>query len=121
MRVDIREVNQEVIVVDLDGALVAGVGDEVLRETMDELAGSEWARIVLNLGGVTRIDSAGIGELVAGIRKAEKFGCAVHLIKPVERVSNVLKLSQILPLFSIYETEKEAIEKFSDEADAPAT
>jgi len=120
MRVDIREVKQDVIVVDLDGALVAGVGDEVLRETMNELATSEWERILLNLSGVTRIDSAGIGELVAGIRMAQGLGCTVKLLKPEGRVASVLKLSQILPLYEIYDSEDAAIESFATNGEAPA-
>lgn len=119
MRVDVRQKDQ-VIIVDLEGLLVAGTGDEVLREIFDELVGSKWDKIVLNLSEVTRVDSAGVGELVASIKMAERFGSKVKLINLGDAVRHILELSQILPLIEVYDSEEEAIEAFDADESPPA-
>lgn len=108
MLVDIRQVDS-VIVVDLSGALNAGVGEELLRDVMNELIAANWKKILLNLSDVPRIDSAGIGELVASIRLAERFGTVVRLVHVKGRVRDVLEIGQILPLLDVYESEEAAL------------
>ena len=101
MRVDAREAG-EVILVDLDGRLVSGTGDEVLQKVMNQVLADRWGKIVLNLSKVTRIDSAGIGELVASIKLAKRFDSSVKLLNVRGQVRDILELSQILPLLEVY-------------------
>lgn len=108
MEVDVRKV-ENVIIVDLQGRMVAGVGEKLLRSVMDQLVAEGYSRILLNLSGVSWIDSSGIGELVAGIRMANRFGVTVKLLRIGDRVKHVLSISQILPLLDVYEDEAEAI------------
>ena len=114
MHVDVREA-EDAIIVDLQGRLVAGTGDEILREVMNELIAARWKKIVLNVSEVTKIDSSGIGELVSGIKLAKRFGSSVKLINLRDPVLTVLKLSQILPHLDIHHDEAEAIEAFTNE------
>ena len=108
MQVDIRDAD-DVIIVDLKGRLVAGMGNQMLREVMDELVAKGWKMILLNLSGVSWIDSAGIGELVASIKMAKRFGISVKLLRIGDRVRHVLSISQILPLLDVFEDEEEAL------------
>jgi len=112
MRVNVREVN-DVIVVELDGRLVAGVGDEMLREVVNELLAGSWKKILLDLTQVPRIDSAGVGELVAGVHLAERFEARIKLVLTGGKVSQVLRLSRILPLLEVFEDEQEALASFA--------
>lgn len=114
MEVDIRKVGK-VLVVDLAGRLVAGTGAEVLKEVFNEILGAGWSRIVLNLSGITKIDSAGIGELVAGVRFAGRFEAAVKLLHVKGQVREILALSQLLPVLDVYYSEEEAVEAFGPE------
>ncbi len=111
MRVDVRQA-EDVIIVDLNGRLVSGTGDQLLREVMNEVLAQSWTKIVLNLSEVNKIDSAGIGELVASIKMAERFGSKVKLLHVRGQIRDILELSQILPLLEIYESEPSAIEAF---------
>ena len=118
MHVEVRNL-EDVILVDMEGRLVAGVGDQMLRDVMNELIAEGWQKILLNLSGVSWIDSSGIGELVAGIRLAKRFNCSVKLLRAGDRVRHVLSLSQLLPLLEIYETEQEALDRFRGESPTP--
>jgi anti-sigma B factor antagonist len=121
MEVQTRE-HENVVILDLTGPLVAGVGDRILRQSMNELVVEGWEKILLNLSKVSRIDSTGIGELVASIKMAKRFGSTVRLVEISQQVRHILDLSRILPLLDFYEDEEEALKWSSEKAaedDAP--
>ena len=111
MHVEIRKTDG-VVVVDLKGKLTAGLGDQILRETIDELLAEEWKKILLNLSEVSFMDSAGLGELVAGLRTAKRFGATLKLLNTNERVHSTLYMSRLLPIFELYQDEREALDHF---------
>jgi anti-sigma B factor antagonist len=111
MKVDVRHVD-DVIIVDLEGRLVMGVGDELLRDVMNELVAEDWKKILLNLRRVTIIDSSGIGEVVSGWKLARRFGASVKLLRPAPQVERSLTLTQLLPLLEVFDNESEAVASF---------
>ena len=112
MKVDVRQA-ENVIIVDLDADLVAGVGDELLSQVMNELLAEDWKKILLNLSKVSKIDSCGIGEIVAGIKLAARFGSVVKLVNVGEKVRDVFDLTRILPLLDIHDNEAQALKAFA--------
>jgi anti-sigma B factor antagonist len=112
MKVDVRHVD-DVIIVDLEGRLVMGVGDELLRDVMNELIAEDWKKILLNLRKVTIIDSSGIGEVVSSWKLARRFGASVKLLRPAPQVQRTLRLTQLLPLLEVFEKESDAVASFS--------
>ena len=113
MELTTREID-DVIIVDMSGPLVAGVGDRLLRQSMNELVVEGATKILLNLSEVTRIDSTGVGELVASIKLAKRFGSSVKLVKIGTKVKHILNLSRILPLLDFCEDEEEALQEFAE-------
>ncbi|MCW8985574.1 MAG: STAS domain-containing protein, partial [Thermoanaerobaculales bacterium] len=111
MKVDVRHVD-DVIIVDLEGRLVMGVGDELLRDVMNELIAEDWKKILLNLRKVTIIDSSGIGEVVSSWKLGRRFGASVKLLRPAPQIQRTLKLTQLLPLLEVFEEEAEGIASF---------
>lgn len=111
MHVEMRKTGA-VVVVDLKGKLTAGLGDQILRETIDELLAENWKGILLNLSEVSFMDSAGVGELVAGLRTAKRFGAELKLLNASERVHSTLYIARLLPIFEIYKSEAEALGRF---------
>jgi anti-sigma B factor antagonist len=111
MRVEVRHAG-DVVIVDFRGDLVADDGDTLLREVINELVAEGWLKIVLNLARVERLDSSGVGELVAGWKLAHEFGAEIKLLRPGDRVKRTLHLSQILPLLEVHEDEAGALASF---------
>jgi anti-anti-sigma factor len=112
MHVEVRK-SGDVVIVDLAGKLTAGLGDELLRDTVDELLQENWKKILLNLSGVSFMDSAGVGELVAGLRKAKRQGADLKLLNAGEKVQSTLYIARLLPVFELYQDESEALARFS--------
>lgn len=112
MHVDIRR-NGDIVIVDLKGKLTAGLGDQILRETVDALLAENWKKILVNLSETTFVDSAGVGELVAGLRTARRLGAELKLLSVSERVRSTLYISRLLPIFDVFGSEDEAVARFA--------
>jgi anti-sigma B factor antagonist len=118
MNVKVRKAG-DVVIVDLDGRLVAGIGDELLRDVVNELLAEGWKKILVNLSTVTAVDSAGVGELVSSLKTSRHLGASLKIFSLHDRVRKPLHMSQILPLFEVYEDEKAAVGSFLLAGDAP--
>ncbi len=112
MHVEIRKTD-DVVIVDLKGKLTAGLGDQILHDTIDELLGENWRKILLNLSEVSFIDSAGVGELVAGLRTAKRLGASLKILNTNEKVHSTLFIARLLPIFEIFQDEREALKTFN--------
>ncbi len=112
MRAGVRHAD-DVVIVDFRGDLVAEDGEDVLREVVNELLSEGWRKILINLAKVKRMDSTGVGELVASWKLAAEFGASVKLLRPGDRVKYTLHLSQILPLLEVFEDEPAAVRSFA--------
>ncbi len=111
MHIEVRQ-NQDVMILDLKGRLTAGLGDQILRDAVDELLAENRKKILLNLSEVAFLDSAGVGELVAGLKTARRFGAELKLLNVGERVYSTLDMTRLLPTFETYDDEAEAVRSF---------
>ena len=110
-----REVDG-VSVVALSGRIVLGEESSSLRERVKSLLAAGKKRIVLTMSNVTYIDSAGLGMLVAAHVSAKHEGAAVHLSNLGAKFHDVLQLTRLLTVFSVYDSEAEAIRSFGPAA-----
>ena len=113
MHLEVRHAD-DVVILDLSGKLTAGFGDELLHEALDELLVEGWKKIVVNMSAVSFMDSAGLGELVAGLKKARQGGAEMKVVAGEGRVRSTLSLSRLLPLFEVFDSEEEAVRRFAD-------
>jgi anti-sigma B factor antagonist len=107
---------KDVTVVDFRGRLAIGVGDSVLPQIIGEILDSGGKKILLNLSEMDYIDSNGLGELVQAFRDSQRRGASLRLLKPQDRVTKTLRLTNLLPMFQVYESEDEAMKAFEAKA-----
>jgi anti-sigma B factor antagonist len=109
-----------VVVLDLNGRLVLGDGDRLLKDKVNSLVFQGQKRIVLNLGDVSYMDSAGLGELVGVHASVTKAGGRVKIVNLTKRVSDLLTITKVLTVFDVDDSEAEAIRSLeSDENQTP--
>jgi anti-sigma B factor antagonist len=65
--------------------------------------------VILDLKGVTSIDSAGLGEMVSLHMWARGHGCALKVTGLSSRIRHLLELTNLTSVFEIYATEEEAL------------
>ena len=102
---------QGILVVNCDGRIVFGEESALLRDTAKKLL-TQSNQLVLNLGGVTYIDSGGLGTLVALYTTAHNAGGAIKLSNLTPRVGDLLQVTKLLTIFEVFETEEEAVQSF---------
>lgn len=112
MNIEVRK-SDDVVIVDFKGRLAVGVGDEVLPHVISELLDEGHKKILLNLSDMDYIDSNGLGELVQSLKTSKRYGASLRLLKPQDRVAKTLRLTNLLPMFSVYESESDALKAFA--------
>jgi anti-sigma B factor antagonist len=111
IKTKIREVG-DVRIVDLSGRITLGDGTKALRETVQGLLAEGQKRILLNMGEVAYIDSAGIGELVASLLSARNRGGELKLLKLTRKVHDAVQITKLYTVFEISDDEGAAIRSF---------
>ncbi|HVB98742.1 MAG TPA: STAS domain-containing protein [Candidatus Dormibacteraeota bacterium] len=101
-----------VSVLDLEGRIVLGDESSALREQVKTMLGQDRSKIVLNMGQVSYIDSAGLGALVAAYTSAKNSGASLKLINLGSKFREVLQVTKLLTVFEVYDTEQAAIASF---------
>jgi anti-sigma B factor antagonist len=99
-------------VLDLNGKLVLGDGSGLLKDKVHSLVYQGSKQIVLNLSGVSYMDSAGLGELIASHTTATREGGKIRIANLTKRVSDLLSIAKVLTVFDVYDTEEEALKSF---------
>ena len=107
-----------VTVLDLEGKMVLGDGDTLLKDKIHSLVFQERKNIVLNLGRVSYVDSSGLGALVASYVTAKNNGGQVKLLNLTGRIQDLLAIAKLLTVFEVFDNEAEAVAGFSTQASA---
>lgn len=112
MRVDVRQ-REGVTILDLKGKITIGVGDVALREAVQEAMKAGAKNLLINLAGVSTIDSSGVGELVSAYTTVTNRGGKLRLEKLPPKVADILQITQLITVFDVFDDEDEAIRSFS--------
>jgi anti-sigma B factor antagonist len=102
----------DVTILDLSGSVRIGEGSIALRDAIRELAGEGKKKLLLNLAGVSYVDSSGIGELIANYTTVSRQGGQLKLLNLTDRIQNLLVITKLLTVFDVYENESEALKSF---------
>jgi len=110
LRISTRTIDG-VLIVDCNGRIVFGEESANLRDTVKKLI-NENKNIVLNLSGVSYIDSGGLGTLVALYTSAQTNGGKIKLASLTPRVGDLLQVTKLVTIFEVYDNEEQAVQSF---------
>jgi len=111
MTIEQRNVGS-VVVLDLNGQLVLGQGSGLLKDKVHSVMFQGHKQVLLNLGGVSYMDSAGLGELIATQTSVTRQGGQVKVANLTKRVSDLLTIAKVLTVFDVYDSEDGALKAF---------
>lgn len=106
--------NDLITILDLEGNIRLGEGSSELHERLRLLAEKKAKKILLNMAGVSHIDSSGLGELVSGYTTIHKAGGELKLFQLSSRVHELMTMTKLLTVFDVYDNEAEAISSFAE-------
>ncbi|HTA46440.1 MAG TPA: STAS domain-containing protein [Bryobacteraceae bacterium] len=102
----------DVTVISAIGRITLGPGSGALRDTLQQVSAAGNPKIVINLSGVSAMDSAGLGELVSGFTTARSRGGVLKLAALPKRVEELLRMTGIYRIFEVHHDEARAIRSF---------
>ena len=111
MNISQRDKN-DITILDINGKITIGVGDVAVRDAVQTALASGSKKLLLNLKGVSTIDSAGVGELVSAYTTVTNRGGDLKLVNLPSKVSDILQITQLITVFEVHDDEDEAIESF---------
>ena len=100
-----------VIVVHVRGAIFFDEDSTFLRVQVKHLL-EKSRQIVLDLGNVTRIDSSGLGTLVALFVSARKVGGDIKLANLGNHIKEALRITRLVTVFDIFDKTEDAVASF---------
>jgi anti-sigma B factor antagonist len=99
-------------IISLSGKITIGAGDSQLRDVISNAMSSGHNKILLDMSGVTTIDSSGIGELVGSYTTVTNRGGKLKLLHLPAKLNELLHVTQLITVFEVYENEQEALKSF---------
>src|SRR5215510_10398394 len=108
-----ERVVEGVSVLDLSGKIVLGEGDMQIKERIKDLLADGQRRILLNLGDVSYIDSAGLGAMISSYTTTKREGGQLKLVSLTKRVQDLLTITKLITVFDTYDAESEAFASYS--------
>ncbi|HMJ39331.1 MAG TPA: STAS domain-containing protein [Verrucomicrobiae bacterium] len=111
LEVQSRQVDNGVTVVAPTGRLdVAGA--PALKDAISEAVKSGQPRVVLDMEGVSFVDSTGLGSVIAALKQIRSSQGDLRLAAPNQQVRVVLELTTLDRVFPYYSTVEEALTGF---------
>jgi anti-sigma B factor antagonist len=111
VKVSTRQVG-DVAIADVAGKLTLGEASSMMREALRGLVSQGHKKILVNLSGVTYLDSSGIGELVAGYTTVSGAGGKLKLVNLGSKVQNPLQTTKLYTVFDVYDNETDGVKSF---------
>jgi anti-sigma B factor antagonist len=109
-----------VYVIRCSGRIVAGEEVGALEGAIQRGL-QEFRRVVIDLGGVIRVDSSGIGLLVRCLSHTRNRGGDLRLSAIPPGVADLLRATKLTTVFKVHDSEDEAILSFLKEPAAAGT
>jgi anti-sigma B factor antagonist len=107
-KVTIRHV-EGFTVLEVGGRITLGEGGVTLRDAIQGALKTGAKTLILDLGGVDYMDSAGLGELTGAYTSAKNKGCDLKLTHLTKKIDGLMQITKLATIFDIYTDEKEAL------------
>jgi anti-sigma B factor antagonist len=103
----------DVVILILTGQMLLDDGDLAFGKRIRDLVERGFAKVVLDLGGVTYIDSSGVGMLVAKLKTLKEKGGDMRLLHLNRRAESLLGMLKLLVVFETFQDEAAAVRSFA--------
>jgi anti-sigma B factor antagonist len=102
----------DIAIIDLQGNIMSEDGDLELRAAVASVLESGVKKVILNMGEVPYLDSAGLSEVVRSFVAINKRGGRMALIDLTRKVNDLLTVAKLLTIFETFESEADAVRSF---------
>ena len=108
-----QRVTGDVTIVTINGDITLNKGgDVILKDKINSLLQQGTKKILLDLGGVSYVDSAGLGQLVQVRTTATNGGGILKLVNVTKRLKDLLVVTKLVTVFDSHDSEAAAVASF---------
>jgi anti-sigma B factor antagonist len=119
MQIEERSVG-DIVVLAVSGEMMLDQGGRfLLKDKVRSLIGQGQRRLLLDLKHVSRVDSAGLGELVQASYVTSKDAGSLKLVNLPDNLKELLRSTRLNCVFDIYDNAETAIASFSSSSLQP--
>jgi anti-sigma B factor antagonist len=111
LHIDERRLNDVTLLV-LTGQIVLDDGDLVFRQRIHDLVDRGEMKILVDLAGVTYIDSSGVGMMAAKLKTVREKGGDIRLVRLNSRGHRLFSVAKLYTAFEILNDEAMALQSF---------
>jgi anti-sigma B factor antagonist len=98
---------------DISGHVTLNDGADQIRDKVKSVLQEGKRHILVNLAGVSYMDSAGLGELVQAYSTVSKQGGSLKLVSPTKRLKDLLVITKLTTVFDSFDDEAAAVASFA--------
>ena len=88
-------------------------GDALLKDKVQSLLHQGQKQLLVDLEGVSYVDSAGLGEMVQAYATTKNSGGALKLVNVTKRLRDLLVVTKLLTVFDTFDDEASALASFT--------
>ena len=103
------EMHGDVGILSLQGKLMGAPETENLHDQVRSLLGQGVKKVVLDMGGVTWLNSMGVSSIMRSYTSVINSGGQLSLANLSEKVQNLFFITQLIRVFKVYNSVEEAI------------
>jgi anti-sigma B factor antagonist len=111
-----KEIIPGIVVLELTGRITMGPDCWQIEKEVGQLLSQNQKHIILDLSGISIVDSTGIGQIVRCLSKLKNSGGSLRLAGLKGMVEGVFKMTRVDQAIGIYSTVVEAAASHSAEA-----
>lgn len=101
-----------VTILDASGKITLGEGSSALRSGVQDALAAGSKKIILNLAGVSYVDSAGLGEIVGSYTTVRNAGGDLKLLNLTKKIKDLLVITKLVTILDVEDDETKAIASF---------
>jgi anti-anti-sigma factor len=102
-----------VALLEVSGSLIGGDETDKVRAAVAGFIDREYQKLIIDLSGVTYLNSTAIGVLVSAQTSYARKGWQIKLCGVNKNISNIFVITKLTLVFDVHDTRAEAVKSFS--------
>lgn len=111
MKFSTKELN-DVTVIKMEGSMLGGPEASELNSALHKLLDAKKKQIVVDLGGVSLMNSSGLGMLIGAVTTMRNAGGNLKVSGATDKVAQVFKMTKVSNVIELHDSVKSAVESF---------
>ncbi len=96
-------------VIRLNGKVISGPDLMEVKTAFESAVNNDFRRILVDLGGVSWMDSSGLGVLVSGHTTVSRAGGRMVILNATKKIHELFIITKLITVFDTFNDETEAL------------